>query len=116
MTEKTKQDLEEICRTIRATMNVCQIYLFGSFAYGTPHAESDYDLYVIIPDDGPRPIEVMQQLNIALIHHRDVPLDILVGKETAFFSRANFPSLERTVYQKGVLLYGNEPRVQQALA
>ncbi|MDR1148374.1 MAG: nucleotidyltransferase domain-containing protein [Spirochaetaceae bacterium] len=27
------------------------IYLFGSYAYGTPTEESDIDIYTVIPDD-----------------------------------------------------------------
>lgn len=31
-----------------------RVYLFGSRATGTAHADSDYDLLVVVPDDTPR--------------------------------------------------------------
>jgi predicted nucleotidyltransferase len=33
---------------ILSTIPVEQIYLFGSYAYGTPNADSDLDIYVIM--------------------------------------------------------------------
>ena len=32
-------------------LNLNQIILFGSYAYGTPHKDSDIDLYVVTNDD-----------------------------------------------------------------
>ena len=49
MTESVKNELSDICRIIDATVDTEKIYLFGSYAYGTPTDDSDYDLCVIIP-------------------------------------------------------------------
>ena len=49
MTESVKNELSDICRIIDATVDTEKIYLFGSYAYGTPTDDSDYDLCVIYP-------------------------------------------------------------------
>jgi len=36
-----KQELDEIIKAISNTVPVEEIYLFGSYAYGTPHKDSD---------------------------------------------------------------------------
>ena len=105
MTEENRQDLGKLCEVICQTVPAREIYLFGSYAYGTPHEDSDYDLYVVIPDDGPRPIAAMKDLHVALHKHCHKPLDILVIRESRFSDRVNAPTLERTVKEKGVLLY-----------
>jgi predicted nucleotidyltransferase len=33
------------------TLPVDQIFLFGSYAYGKPHKDSDLDLYVVLKDE-----------------------------------------------------------------
>lgn len=116
MTEENRQELKKLCEVICQTVPVLQVYLFGSYAYGSPHKDSDYDFYVVIPDDGPRPLTAMQDLNVALHKHCDKPLDILVGRESRFACRADEPTLERTVRQKGVLLYSETMGPQQIMA
>ena len=37
MTESVKNELSDICRIIDATVDTEKIYLFGSYAYGTPN-------------------------------------------------------------------------------
>ena len=105
MTEENRQELGKLCEVICQTVPAREIYLFGSYAYGTPHEDSDYDLYVVIPDDGPRPIAAMKDLHVALHKHCHKALDILVARESRFSGRINAPTLERTVKEKGVLLY-----------
>lgn len=47
-------DIEEIKLKIiekLKPLNLNQVILFGSYAYGTPHKDSDIDLYVVTNDD-----------------------------------------------------------------
>ena len=41
-----------------------KIILFGSYAYGTPHKDSDYDFYVVLKDGAGEPIIIMQKILI----------------------------------------------------
>src|SRR5712692_6456034 len=51
-----------------------KIILFGSYAYGTPHADSDVDILVIMPARN----ELDQAVKIELACDPPFPLDILV--------------------------------------
>jgi predicted nucleotidyltransferase len=65
--DQAVQDQIAILKTlIVETIPVEQIYLFGSYAYGTPTPDSDLDLYVIMKDDAPLPeIEAEQKIALA---------------------------------------------------
>lgn len=66
------------------TVDAFEIYLFGSYAYGTPLKDSDFDIYVVIPDDSIRPIEAMQKISDAISWKDIRAVDIFVGKESTF--------------------------------
>jgi len=84
-----------------------QIYLFGSYANGTPTKDSDLDMYVIMKDDSTLPeIEAEQKIALAFIGKKTMPADILVSKKSRFERRLTAPTLEREVATKGMLLYG----------
>ena len=53
-----------------------KIILFGSWAWGTPHADSDIDLLVVMESDKPR-IERQREV-LSVIYPSDVPIDVLV--------------------------------------
>lgn len=111
MNAELNEKLKDICGTINRTIDADKIYLFGSHAYGIPHEASDFDLYVVIPDDGPRPIDAMKQIRRALYKKQDIPLDILVARAGDFERRRTVSSIERKVFQEGVLIY--EQRASQ---
>ena len=43
-----QEELDKLKELIINAVPVEQIYLFGSYAYGTPHEYSDLDLYVVL--------------------------------------------------------------------
>ncbi len=45
-----KQEIMEINEAIQASLPVERIYLFGSYAYGTPDKDSDFDFYLVFPE------------------------------------------------------------------
>ena len=81
-----------------------KIYLFGSYAYGTPNEDSDYDFYVVVPDGGKRPIEVIQDI-YCTIRGIKRPVDILAGTTEIFNRRSKDPTIERLIASEGVVLY-----------
>lgn len=105
MNAELSNKLKDICDIINQTVSADKIYLFGSYAYGSPHEDSDFDLYVVIPDEGPRPIDVMKQVRRVLYKKHGMPIDILVGRAGEFENRREVSSIERKVSQEGVLLY-----------
>jgi predicted nucleotidyltransferase len=46
--EVTEKLLQDITRRIVEAFHPVKIILFGSYAYGTPHRDSDVDLFVIM--------------------------------------------------------------------
>lgn len=99
-------EIENIKKTILNTVEADAIYLFGSYAYGTPTEDSDIDLYIVIPDNGLRPIEAMRMIGNAIYKDQKKSIDILVGKATDFHKRKMLPTVERTISRDGVLLHG----------
>jgi predicted nucleotidyltransferase len=83
----------------------CSIYLFGSYAYGTPSLSSDLDIAVIIDtveSNSAKAVEIWKEL-------QDIPMpkDIVVASQKEFDFYKNEPgSLFRTIAQKGILLNG----------
>ena len=110
MVTHTSQELSAICQTIEQTISADQIYLFGSHAYGTPNAYSDYDLCVVIPDGSMRPADAIKRIRRALFPMQTTSLDVIVYQASAFQDRQKSASLERQIAQEGVLLYDRGSR------
>ena len=107
--------LEELTGIISRAVTVEQVYLFGSYAYGTPNEDSDLDLYVVIPDGTIPPAEAVKRIRRALYPVQDMPMDVVACRTSTFRQRQQDPSLERTVARRGVLLYGQtEPEQRMA--
>jgi predicted nucleotidyltransferase len=107
MEQRVREQLTAIKNIIVDTIPVEQIYLFGSYAYGTPNADSDLDLYVVMKDDAPYPpIDAMGMIDKAVFGNKTLPTDILVLKKSRFQYRLAAPTLEQEVAEKGLLIYG----------
>jgi predicted nucleotidyltransferase len=50
MTDTIKRELKTITNAITDNTEAVAIYLFGSYAYGEPHGDSDLDIYAVFPD------------------------------------------------------------------
>ena len=107
MTESVKNELSDICRIIDTTVDTEKIYLFGSYAYGTPTDDSDYDLCVIIPENSMRPVDAVKAIRRALLPLQTMSLDILVYRADTFFRRAQGVTMERKIKRDGIPLYEN---------
>jgi predicted nucleotidyltransferase len=100
-------EINEIVDSILSIVPAVEIYLFGSFANGTQQEDSDYDIYVVIPDDsGMRELEVSRIIN-KKVTRRTRGIDMLVGTQSKFYRRKNyFYSIENEVAKTGVKLHG----------
>jgi predicted nucleotidyltransferase len=101
-----QKEIEAITEIIKETVECEKIYLFGSYAYGTPTKDSDLDFYVVIPDDADRPIEVMRKIrrNLRRID-QTIPVDILAGRASRFAELSELPSMQQRIVKEGALLY-----------
>ena len=102
-----KQELDVIIKTIADTVPVETICLFGSYAYGTPHKDSDLDVYVVFKDDLPiRELDAIFAIRKAVAPVQNMPLDIIGLKQNRFLDRTIYATLERKIAREGVKLYG----------
>lgn len=107
MKKTIQKEINTIKDIIVQTVPVEQIYLFGSYAYGNPHKDSDLDFYVVLSDKAPyRELDAMDKIGLALYGHKSRPADILVSKKSRFEYRLSALTLENEVAEKGILLYG----------
>jgi len=106
MQRQKENEIRAITEVIKETVDCEKIYLFGSYAYGEPHKDSDLDFYVVIPDDADRPIEVKRKIRANLGSlPRTMPIDIIATRSSRFADLSLLPSMERKIVREGVLLY-----------
>jgi predicted nucleotidyltransferase len=106
MDATVEAQLNTIKDIILETVPVSQIYLFGSYAYGTPKEDSDLDIYIIVPDGTGREIDIAIDLKKAIRRNKSMPVDLLVSTSSRFNDRITAPTLERRVHEQGRLVYG----------
>jgi predicted nucleotidyltransferase len=120
------EEINTIKDLIIANSDCEQVYLFGSYAYGTPREDadplgpSDYDFYVVLNDSAKKPMLVMQDIEVAFGHMRlalwkedwrlgrkrtYIPVDFVAGYHSRFKERSKYYPFEHTIAEKGVLLY-----------
>ena len=96
-----KNKKKKLADKIKEITPATKIYLFGSYAYGTPNEDSDIDL-CILTDENKRKLEILREIrrNVGDINY---PLDILVYKTDEFNERVNNKYImESKIYKDGV--------------
>jgi uncharacterized protein len=83
------------------------IYLFGSYAWGTPNAESDLDFLIVLKDD------ILLDLALHIkgkqaLKNMDISTDIVLNHYEFFKIRGAHPStLQHKIKTEGKLVYGD---------
>lgn len=93
-------------------LNLNQVILFGSYAYGTPHRDSYIDLYVVTNDDYiPQNFDVKMNLKLTVSKaikdlQKIIPIDIITHTKKMHekFIEIN-SSFSREILQNGVKIY-----------
>ncbi|GHV76657.1 hypothetical protein AGMMS49942_14780 [Spirochaetia bacterium] len=106
--DSIRNELDTLTKIIVDTVPVDQIYLFGSYAYGTPRKDSDLDLYVVLSDEAPmRDLEAMDAIGLAIYKKQNRAIDLLVHKKDKFLDRSTGKTtIERVVLTEGMKIYG----------
>ena len=68
------REIRKFARQVAERFRPDTIILFGSYAYGTPHADSDVDILVVMPCRN----ELDQSVRICLDVEAPFPLDLIV--------------------------------------
>jgi predicted nucleotidyltransferase len=100
-------ELDMLTDIIIQTVPVDQIFLFGSYAYGTPRKDSDLDLFVVLKDDVPmRNIDAAVKIRLAIDGKKSMPVDLVVKKQNEYIQRRNNLTLEQKIAREGICIYG----------
>src|SRR5271156_2307014 len=96
--------IRRFARQIAERFQPEKIILFGSYAYGTPHEESDVDLLVIMPCRN----EIDQSIRIGLTFERPFSFDLIV--RTPYHMKQGLKQDDcdwflREIVEKGIVLY-----------
>ena len=98
-------ELTEIIDRIIGSVPVIKLYLFGSYVNGTPNENSDYDIYMVLPNNDVRPIDAIGDAHLSMRGLKVNPVDILAGTIQVFDRRKEQFTIERKIASEGILLY-----------
>ncbi|MCL1946001.1 MAG: nucleotidyltransferase domain-containing protein [Chitinivibrionia bacterium] len=105
--DEIKNELEILKDIILKTVPTEQIYIFGSYAYGTPQKDSDLDVYIVVKDDAPkRELDYIDDVNEARYKKIHKAVDVLALKKNRFDDRITDATMERTIARDGIKIYG----------
>ena len=101
-------EIKEMTRRFVETLKPVKIILFGSYAKDTYTKNSDYDFYIIMPDDTKENMidsTIAAYVSIDDMTNRKA-VDILTNKQKYFDERKNRITIERIINREGIVLYG----------
>lgn len=97
-------DIESYCAAIAAAFKPQRIVLFGSYAGGRPHEDSDVDVLVVMPKS--RRLRRDTAVKIRLQVEADFPVDVLVRSEAEVERRVREKDLFMTsITREGRIMY-----------
>lgn len=106
MSITTQQKLKKVTEKIVKEYKPEKIILFGSYAWGKPHLDSDVDLF-IIKESRKRQIDRMRELRMKLIGNNFPPMDILIYTPKELSRRLAIGDFfVREIIENGQVLYG----------
>ena len=94
---------------LRVVPNTVAIYLFGSYAYGTPHKYSDLDIFVLIPDPSIDEFRLGMQIKneIQMAIDTYMALDVIVNNSESFKRNLRYlSSIDSVIADTGIKIYG----------
>jgi HEPN domain-containing protein len=102
---------------ILKTVDCEKVYLFGSYAYGTPREDSDYDIYIVVKDDSKNPLLVMEDVSWSIYQDGRVHtgIDLLGLRKSQFVDRSTAHTIEKTVVEKECCCMTNKVLKEQML-
>lgn len=103
----TEALLAEITRRIVEAFHPIKVILFGSYAYGVPHHESDIDIFVIMESEDTMHQRIMKATEVARVPF--LPMDVIVRTPQEVEQRialGDFFVIE--ILDKGRVLYSND--------
>jgi predicted nucleotidyltransferase len=101
----SKELIEEVKNRLVKTYNPVEIYLFGSYAWGSPDEESDLDLLVVVDKSDENPHK-RGEIGADVLWDLKIPKDLLIYTKDEFMNRIVDPTtLCYKVQKEGRVLY-----------
>ena len=98
------QKIRDIVATTVATVAPERVILFGSYAYGTPTADSDVDVMVVMPKGRKATLDTAVKIREKVT--ASFPVDVLVRGESEFARRLRDRDMfTEQITQKGKVMY-----------
>lgn len=98
-------EIEELKSQFIKQLSPIRIYLFGSLAEKTYTEDSDFDFYIVVDDKITDLVGMTASAYKAIRSIKQRPVDIIVGTSSRFEERKDMMSVEKEVFEKGMLLY-----------
>ena len=93
-------------------LNPYLVMLFGSYAYGTPHTDSDLDIFVVLNENTmPATFKEKQALYLKVSPYtrsvaKQIPIDLIVHTIPMFeHFKETKSNLSKEILQKGIIIY-----------
>ncbi len=103
----SNEQIKSLANSIAEKFNTHKVFLFGSYAAGSPTPQSDLDICVITDFNGKRKIELIREIRREISKSFNNSLDILLYEETEFNERAAVKNtLENNILRNGIILNG----------
>lgn len=100
-----KEVIEEVKNRLVATYNPVAIYLFGSYAWGTPNEDSDLDLLIIVDKSDERTFERVR-VGFDALWGMGISKDLIVYTQEEFdVLSARITTLGYKIKKEGKVLY-----------
>lgn len=95
--------LDRLLQQVRVDMNVCAVFLFGSFAKGISNSLSDVDVCIVLND----------KLDDLTMSHKKLEYLSLVDYDISIFQQLPLYIRQRVIREGRVLFCGNEDRLYE---
>ena len=100
-----KSIIEEVKKKLIETYDPIAIYIFGSYAWGSPTEESDLDLLIVVDKSDEKSYKRPVAGHYAL-QELDIPKDLIVKTKEEFESSVgNVTTLSYKIKKDGKLIY-----------
>ena len=99
------EKLSHIKEVILKNVPAKYIYLFGSYVYGEPSADSDIDIYTVIPDEIEKDPFLRGRILGELGEMKIYEIDLIIKNESSFNYRKERSLFESIIQEKGKLIY-----------
>ena len=102
-----QSNLKPIIDVVKNIIPLREAYLFGSYAYGEPNKDSDYDLYFVTDSIEGSKYDAIVSIRRALRGIPQKPIDVLLNTKERFdYRKGNKATLEYKINKEGIKLYG----------